>query len=109
MMFSVSISSSDDELQLELDEDKKKLSVHSTAKRKHSSDPAFVPQDESELDSPKSDLVPVIHPLKRKYEAVTVEDAKDEDELDLPGDFSSPLLKKPHLSKTTISYFIFHR
>lgn len=106
-MFSVSISSSDDELQLGLDEDKKKLAVHSTAKRKHSSDPAFVPQDESELGSPKSDFSPVIHPLKRKYQAVTVGDSKDEDELDLPGDFSSPLLKKPHLSKIPISCFFF--
>ncbi|EAA65285.1 hypothetical protein AN0107.2 [Aspergillus nidulans FGSC A4] len=100
MMFSVSISSSDDELQLGHDEDKKKLAVHSTAKRKHSSEPAFIPQDESELDSPKSDFSPVIHPLKRKYEAVTVGDSKDEDVLDLPGDFSSPIMKKPHLMST---------
>jgi hypothetical protein len=107
MMFSVSISSSDDELQLGHDEDKKKLAVHSTAKRKHSSEPAFIPQDESELDSPKSDFSPVIHPLKRKYEAVTVGDSKDEDVLDLPGDFSSPIMKKPHLSKTPISCIIF--
>ncbi|KAL4748406.1 hypothetical protein BDW72DRAFT_214837 [Aspergillus terricola var. indicus] len=69
MIFSGSISSSDDELQLGLDEDKKKLFVHSTAKRKHSSDPAFVPQDKNELDSPESDFSPVTPPPKRKYEA----------------------------------------
>ncbi|KAL4821305.1 hypothetical protein BDW67DRAFT_180007 [Aspergillus spinulosporus] len=96
MMFSVSISSSDDELQLGLDEDKEKLSVHSTDKRKLSSDPAFVPQDEIELGSPESDFSPAIHPPKRKYKAV-VEDVKDEDELDLPGNFHSPSLKKRYI------------
>ncbi|KAL4975371.1 hypothetical protein BDW66DRAFT_152013 [Aspergillus desertorum] len=96
-MFSASISSSDDELRLSLDEDDKKLSVNSRAKRKHSLDFAYVTRADDGPDSPESDISPVNLPPKRKYEAMAVEDAEDEDELHLPENFPSPPPKKPHL------------
>ncbi|KAL5051846.1 hypothetical protein BDW71DRAFT_202000 [Aspergillus fruticulosus] len=95
-MFRASISSSDDELRLSLDEDEIKLSVNYRAKRKHSLGPAYIPQDDDELNSPESDISPVTPQPKRKYEAMTVEEEKIKDELDLPGNFPSPF-KKPHL------------
>lgn len=106
-MFSASVASNDDELQLSQDDDYKQYSVTpsiiSNYKKKQSLDPSYAPVDD-EPDSPETFVEPVAGAQKRKYEAPEVEN-------DAPhqGQSSSSPLKKPHLGKLSAFLLLFLR